>query len=125
LAALIAHDQSRPCRTKIQSSRYNELCRGGFGSSDLVNPSRCWDEAQFPRVDVATVEITEALDDAATERMRMWLGHQPPSLGLTDADSAVDYLSLVYARYHVYPTSQGNRKWLRSLGILRKMPADF
>ncbi len=92
---------------------------------EFFNPSRYWDETQHPWLDVATVEITEALEDAATERMRMWLGHQPPSLGVTDANSAVDYRSLVYARYHVYPTSQGNRKWLRSLGILRKMPADF
>ena len=92
---------------------------------EFFNSSRYWDEARFPWLDLASVEITEALPDPVTERMRMWLGHQPDSLGLTNADSAADYRSLAYARYYVYTTSQSSRKWLGSLGILRKMPADF
>ena len=57
-----------------------------------------------------------------TEKMAMWLGHQPNSLGLTDADSAVDYRSLAYAPINVYPTSQSNRKWLQAWAFSGKCP---
>ena len=92
---------------------------------EFFNSGRVWDPQKYPWTDLATARITEALPDPITERMRMWLGHQPPSLGLTDSHSDVDYGSLAWVRYHMYPVSQSGRWLLRTLGLQRQMKQDF
>jgi arachidonate 5-lipoxygenase len=92
---------------------------------EFFNSARVWDPRSFPWQALATVRLTEPLADFETERMRMWLGHQPPSLGLTDSYSAVDYGSLAWVRYHVYTISQANRWLLRTLGRQRQLSQDF
>lgn len=94
-------------------------------TSEFFNLSRYWDESEFPWIDLAHVEIRDPLPAAEIERTRMWLGHQPASLGLTSADSVVDYRSLAWSRYHIYPRSQQGRWLLRRLGMKRRLPADF
>ena len=92
---------------------------------EFFNSSRVWDLATSPWLDLAHVRITEDLPDEVTQRMQMWLGNQPPSLGLTDSFSAVDYRSMARARNQVYPVSQKLRWFLRTLGLARKWPTDF
>ena len=92
---------------------------------EFFNSARVWSASVYPWLDLATVRVNEPLPDAVMERMKMRLGHQPPSLGLTDAYSAQDYRSLAWVRYRVYPVSQANRWLLRTLGYQRKLPGDF
>lgn len=94
-------------------------------TAEFFNMNRLWDESKWPWIDLAIVRITEALPDQVTERMGMWLGHQPPSLGLTDAHSPVDYRSLCWARPQVYPVSRFNRRFLRFLHMQRRLGTDF
>lgn len=92
---------------------------------EFFNGGRTWDSTTYPWHDLATVRITEAMPDAQTEVTRMWLGHQPPSLGLTYAYSGVDYRSLAYVRYRLYPWSRRASWLLRTLGWQRKLKTDF
>lgn len=94
-------------------------------TAEFFNPSRYWDESQYPWQDLATVSVESALNDSETASMGMWLGHQPASLGLTNADSFADYRSLAWARAKIYPTSRRFRSVLRTLNCQRKLPADF
>lgn len=92
---------------------------------EFFNMNRLWDESSWPWLDLARVRIREVLPAEVSERMGMWLGHQPPSLGLTDAHSPVDYRSLCWARPQVYPVSRRNRSVLRFLGLTRQMRKEF
>jgi arachidonate 5-lipoxygenase len=92
---------------------------------EFFNGARVWDTATSPWQDLATVRIEQAMPDGLAEITRMWLGHQPPSLGLTFAFSGVDYRSLAWVRYRVYPWSQRGSWLLRSLGCQRKLKTDF
>ena len=92
---------------------------------EFFNSARVWDPRLHPWLDLATLRVNEAIPDDVMERMKMRIGHQPPSLGLTDAYSYVDYRSLAWVRYRVYPVSQANRWLLRTLGWQRKLPQDF
>ena len=92
---------------------------------EFFNSARVWDLETSPWLDLAQVRITETLPDDVTDRTRMWLGHQPPSLGLTDSFSPVDYRSMAGARYRVYPIRQHMRWLLRTLGWQRRWPGDF
>lgn len=92
---------------------------------EFFNSARVWDLATSPWLDLAHVRITEELPAAVTDRMRMWLGHQPPSLGLTASFSTVDYRSMAGARYAVYHWSQRLRWLLRTLGHQRQWPGDM
>lgn len=92
---------------------------------EFFNSARVWDLTTSPWLDLARVSINEALPDEVTERMQMWLGHQPPSLGLTNSFSNVDYRSLATARYRVYGVSQFFRAISRSLGVNRSWPGDM
>lgn len=84
-------------------------------SVEVFNLCRYWNEDEHPWLDLAQVKISEALPDKEMEPMRMWLGNQPPSLGITDADSIMDYRSLPWSRVLVYPVSQKARAPLRFL----------
>ena len=106
---------------EIQVRDWND----GSDTIEFFNMNRLWDEATWPWLKLADVSITRILPDEITERMGMWLGHQPPSLGLTDAYSPVDYRSLCWARPQVYPVSQMNRSVRRTLGASRKMGYEF
>lgn len=92
---------------------------------EFFNSARTWDPAESPWVDLARVRMHEPLPDDETERMRMWLGNQPPSLGLTASYATVDYRSMAIARYAVYPWSQRLRCVLRSFGVQRRWPGDM
>lgn len=92
---------------------------------EFFNGARVWDPTLFPWHDLAELRLTEPLPDDVTERTQMWLGRTPPTLGLTDAFADVDYRSLAWVRYHVYPVSQACRKLLRRFGMQRKMGNDF
>ncbi|MFM8251524.1 MAG: hypothetical protein ACKOBW_08030 [Planctomycetota bacterium] len=92
---------------------------------EFFNGGRVWEPTEYPWLDLATVRMTEAMSAAQTEVTRMWLGHQPPSLGLTAAFSAVDYRSLAVARYRVYPWSRRASWLLRSLHRSRRLRTDF
>jgi catalase len=78
-------------------------------TDEIFNCNRWWNEEAYPWLDVATVELAEAMEDEEMEPMRMWLGHMPPSLGLLRAHSVDDYRSVVWARLHVYRASQTAR----------------
>lgn len=108
-------------RLQIQVREWN----GDTDTAELFNMNRLWDESQWPWLDLAHVHIDEALPDNVTERMGMWLGNQPESLGLTDAHSPVDYRSLCWARPQVYPVSQRNRSVRRFLRIPTKLRQEF
>ncbi len=92
---------------------------------EFFNSGRVWDSTVHPWLDLATVCMTQAMPAEQTEVTRMWLGHQPPSLGLTAAFSAVDYRSLAVARYRVYPWSRRASWLLRTLHLSRRLRADF
>lgn len=92
---------------------------------EFFNSARVWNPAVHPWLDLATVRLTDPLPESVTERTRMWLGHQPPSLGLTNSHSPVDYRSLAWVRYHVYPVSQAGRWLLRTMGWQGRLPQDF
>ena len=94
-------------------------------TAEFFNMNREWNEKTWPWMDLAEVRITNALPDEITERMGMWLGHHPPSLGLTDAYSPLDYRSLCWARPQVYPISRMNRSAKRMLNIQNKLPKEF
>jgi hypothetical protein len=92
---------------------------------EFFNGARIWDTNSYPWLDLAQVGINEALPYDVTERMKFWLGNQPPSLGLTASFSNLDYRSMAPARYHVYPVSQRSRWLARSLGISRHWKGDL
>ena len=94
-------------------------------TAEFFNLSRYWDETQYPWRDLADVIVESPLDESETDRMAMWLGHQPPSLGLTAADSVDDYRSLAWGRYHIYPASRRSRWLLRTLHMQRRLKTDF
>jgi catalase len=94
-------------------------------TAEFFNMNRLWDEERWPWLDCAHVQVAEALPEKVTERMAMWLGHQPPSLGLTDAHSPVDYRSLCWARPQIYPVSRRLRSIGRNLHVQMKMPHEF
>ncbi len=94
-------------------------------SREFFNCVRIWDPRVHPWRDLATIRITEPLSDYETERTRMWLGHQPPSLGLLDSHSDRDYNSLAWVRYYIYPASQFGRRFLRFLGLQRQLSREF
>jgi catalase len=91
----------------------------------FFNSARVWDLQRWPWVDLAEVSIDEALPDEVTDRMAFWLGHQPPTLGLTACYSPVDYRSLACARYWLYPVSRRLRSIRRGLHWQRPLAADF
>jgi arachidonate 5-lipoxygenase len=91
----------------------------------FFNSARVWDSGRWPWLDLADVSITATLPDAVTDRMGFWLGHQPPSLGLTACYSPVDYRSLACARYWVYPVSRHLRGVRRVLRWQHPLPSDF
>jgi arachidonate 5-lipoxygenase len=92
---------------------------------EFFNGGRVWDPATWPWLDLAIVRATESMPDAQTELTRFWLGHQPPSLGLTWAYSPVDYRSLAWVRYQLYPWSRRASSLLRTLGCQRRLRSDF
>jgi arachidonate 5-lipoxygenase len=95
----------------------------GRDTWEFFNGGRVWEGT--PWLDLATVRIEQPLPDEVTEVTRMWLGHQPDSLGLTFAYSGVDYRSLAWVRSHLYPWSRRGSWLLRSLGWMRKLKTDF
>lgn len=82
---------------------------------EVLNSCRYWNEDEHPWLDLAVVTLEQAMPAAQTEVTRVWLGHQPPSLGITEPIHVRDYRSLPWARVGVYGWS---RKGSKPLGKL-------
>ena len=87
-------------------------------TQELFNMNQLWDQARWPWLDVAHVQLDAIAPDEVTRKTRVWLGHQPEGLSLIGALSPLDYRSLAYARALVYPASQLSRM----LGTALKPP---
>ena len=79
-------------------------------TQELFNMCHLWDEGAYPWRDLAQVQVDELLPAEVEARMKMWLAHQPPGLGLLGAESIYDYRSMGYARALVYPAGQVARE---------------
>ncbi|EDM80475.1 hypothetical protein PPSIR1_41729 [Plesiocystis pacifica SIR-1] len=89
-------------------------------SVEVLNLCRYWDEDAHPWLDLATVTLTEPLPSQEMEVTRVWLGHQPPSLGISAPTCTRDYRSLAWARVGVYPHSQRASEPMGRLRGLRR-----
>lgn len=73
---------------------------------ETLHSGYIWDESTHPWLDLASVTIDRALTDQETERLKLTIANQPPSLGNLPAYSIDDYNSINHLRVRFYAASR-------------------
>ena len=77
--------------------------------TDILNPTRYWDEATHPWLDVADINVGVFLSPDVTEKMCFNPGNLPPCLEFLPAISIYHPNCLVHIRKEVYERTQKMR----------------
>ncbi len=90
--------------------------------ADVRNPLMPWDQATHPYMDLATVEITEALTEADSAYMGFEITNLPSSMAILPATSMDDYNSLNYMRRQSIWAIRTRRAFTRLIGPHAAVP---
>jgi arachidonate 5-lipoxygenase len=84
---------------------------------EVFSVCRLWDDIEHPWLDVARIELNEALSATDTEATRATIVNHPSFLGVPDAHHPSDPRSLAWARANVYPFHQFARRLRWTFGF--------
>ena len=82
-------------------------------SDSSYDPTRAWDEQQFPWRDLARIILTDPLEDEVTEALEFNIANAPASLGVFKAGRSTDFTSVGHLRTTLYKRSAWARRLRR------------